>query len=72
MNGTFDFCSKCKEKVNCCVDFEDIDNPIVSSEEKTTIQKETGCSDEIFSRIDGDCFNINTINGVCPFYKKWL
>lgn len=70
MQGTFEYCSKCKEKINCCVDFCDIDNPIIHQKEKETIQQRTNCSDEIFSKIDGECYNINTKDGVCPFYKN--
>ena len=70
MKGTFNYCSQCKEKLNCCVDFEDIDNPIIYIEEKNKIQKSIKCDDSIFSKITEDCFNINTINGVCPFYKN--
>ena len=38
MQGTFKICSKCKQKKNCCTDFNDIDNPIISSKEKELIQ----------------------------------
>ena len=70
MQGTFKICSKCCEKKNCCTDFEDIDNPIISSKEKELIQQSTNCEDSTFTKIEGDCYNINTINGICPFYKN--
>ena len=70
MQGTFNTCSQCNIKKNCCTNFEDIDNPIISSLEKELIQQATKCNDEIFVKIEGDCYNINTINGVCSFYKN--
>ena len=70
MKGTFEHCSKCKEKVNCCVSFKTIDNPIISSKEKEFIQRKTECEDGAFLKIKGNCYNINTKNGVCWFYNK--
>lgn len=70
MQGIFKYCSKCQGNKNCCTDFEDIDNPIIYSNEKELIQQIIKCNDEIFTKIEKDCYNINTINGVCPFYKN--
>ena len=70
MNGCFKYCTQCKEKENCCVGFGVIDNPIISSKEKEIIQNRTKCQEKIFTKIKGGCFNINSINGVCPFYKN--
>lgn len=70
MKGRFKICSECKENNNCCMDFNSIDNPIISSEEKDIIIKTTNCSENTFTKIEGDCYTINTNNSNCPFYKN--
>ena len=70
MQGTFKACSKCNGNKNCCTNFEDVDNPIISSKEKELICQTTNCDNKVFAKIEDGCYNINTIGGVCPFYKK--
>ena len=70
MQGTFITCSNCKERTNCCNDFNNIDNPILSNFEKQTIQKQSNCPETNFQKISKDGYVIKTQNGKCPFYNN--
>jgi len=71
-NGTYNHCSECKIKKNCCCDFDDsIDNIVTTSQEKEEIIKRVGFSaEQYFKRINNEAYNILSINSVCPFYKN--
>ena len=70
--GTYNHCSHCKIKKNCCCDFDDeIDNIVTTINEKEQIIQRLGKhNDKHFVKINDEAFNILSINGVCPFYNK--
>jgi len=69
--GTYKYCSKCKIKKNCCCDFDDeIDNIVTTISEKDNIISRVGPDAEIwFKQINEEAYNILSENGKCPFYK---
>lgn len=71
-SGTYSHCSKCKIKKNCCCDFDDeIDNIVTTVRERDDILNRVGKSyDKFFSKINDEAYNILNINGICPFYNK--
>ena len=71
-NGTYKHCSNCKIKKNCCCDFDDeIDNIVTTIQEKEQIIERVGKScEKYFKKINEEAFNILNVNGVCPFYNK--
>ena len=70
--GTYNHCSKCKIKRNCCCDFDTkIDNVIVSNNEKENIINRVGKdSEKFFKKINNEAYNIISHNSICPFYSK--
>lgn len=70
--GTYNHCSICKIKKNCCCDFDDsIDNIVTTIYEKEQIIQRLGNSAEVwFSQINEEAFNILSNKGICPFYKN--
>ncbi len=69
--GTFLQCTECNKTNNCCCNFEKIDSPIISLEEKKKIEL---CYDTInnknsFQDLTNECFNINIVNNKCIFYE---
>ncbi len=71
-SGTYSHCSKCKIKKNCCCDFDDeIDNIVTTVRERNVILNRIGKNyDKFFSKINDEAYNILNINGICPFYNK--
>jgi len=71
-NGTYSHCSQCKLKKNCCCDFDEgIDNIVTTVEEKNTIITRLGKEvDKYFKKINEEAYNIINIDSVCPFYNK--
>ncbi|MBP3619863.1 MAG: YkgJ family cysteine cluster protein [Clostridia bacterium] len=71
-SGTYNHCSNCKIKKNCCCDFDDeIDNIVTTVAEKEKIIGRLGTSVEKYFRpINEEAFNILNIDSVCPFYKN--
>lgn len=69
-SGTYEHCSNCKLKKNCCQDFEDgIDNIVTTLQEKEQIINKVGKSyNKYFKKINAEAYNIINKNGVCPFY----
>ena len=69
--GTYSHCSQCKIKKNCCCDFdESIDNIVTSINEKETIVSRLGKgSEKYFKKINNEAYNIISIDSICPFYK---
>lgn len=74
--GTFEHCSKCKLKVNCCCDFGTIDAPVISEIEREKLKEIysindfcTNCGERIYSlNLNGDkCIFYN--NG-CTIYNN--
>ena len=70
MQGTFVVCSNCKQNKNCCSDFQNIDNPIISNAEYETIKNHTNCPDSCFENISEDAYIIKNQDGKCPFYNN--
>lgn len=70
--GTYNHCSSCSIKKNCCCDFDDeIDNIIVTAEEKNALIQRTGQEyEKYFRKINDKAYNILNIDSKCPFYKK--
>ena len=70
--GTYSYCSKCKIKKNCCCDFEEgIDNIVTTIKEKETIIERLGHgAEKHFKAINDEAYNIMSINSVCPFYNN--
>lgn len=70
-DGTYNHCSNCKIKKNCCQDFEEgIDNIVTTNQEKQDILERVGPSaEQYFKKINDEAYNILSIKGVCPFYK---
>lgn len=69
--GTYNHCSICKIKKNCCCDFDEIDNIVTTISEKNEIVKRLGKSaDNFFRQINNEAYNILNIQGVCPFYDQ--
>lgn len=70
--GTFLHCSNCKIKNNCCCDFDDnIDNIVTTIKEKDDIVRKLGKNvNKHFIKINDEAFNILSYNGVCPFYDS--
>ena len=70
--GTYSHCSTCKIKKNCCCDFDDgIDNIVTTINEKEEIVKRLGSSAEVwFKKINDEAYNILNKKGVCPFYNN--
>lgn len=68
--GTFLQCTKCSKTNNCCCNFEKIDRPIISQEEKKKIELcyDNNDDKELFQKLTNECFNITTINNNCIFY----
>jgi len=71
-DGTYSHCSTCKIKKNCCCDFEDgIDNIVTTVREKEEIVKRLGSdAEKHFKKINHEAYNILSIDSVCPFYKN--
>lgn len=71
-DGTYSHCSNCKIKKNCCCDFDDeIDNIVTTVSEKEQIIQRVGSgSEKYFVKINDEAFNILDIKGVCPFYNN--
>lgn len=69
-SGTYEHCSNCKLKKNCCQDFEDgIDNIVTTLQEKEQIINKVGKSyNKYFKKINAEAYNIINQKGVCPFY----
>ncbi|MDD3187538.1 MAG: YkgJ family cysteine cluster protein [Bacilli bacterium] len=69
--GTYKDCSNCKNKNNnCCTDFVNIDNPLITEKELEIIKLRSN-NKEFYKKITPHLYNIKTCeNGVCPFYKK--
>ena len=68
--GTYLQCTKCNKTNNCCCNFEKIDRPIISKDEKEKIELCYINNDnkKLFQELTNECFNINTINNKCIFY----
>jgi Fe-S-cluster containining protein len=65
--GTFQKCTKCKEKLNCCQLFDKLNSPSLSEEEVNIIKE------KYTDFLDNTCNNtytIKTINNTCIFYKN--
>lgn len=71
-SGTYSHCSNCKIKKNCCCDFDDeIDNIVTTISEKETIINCLGKEvEKYFQPINDTAYNILNINAVCPFYNN--
>lgn len=68
--GTYLQCTKCNKTNNCCCNFEKIDRPIISKDEKEKIELCYINNDnkKLFQELTNECFNINTINNKRIFY----
>lgn len=71
-DGTYNHCTDCKIKKNCCQDFDEgIDNIVTTNQEKQEIIEKVGISfEKYFKKINDEAYNILNIKGVCPFYKN--
>ncbi len=71
-DGTYTHCSDCKIKKNCCCDFDDeIDNIVTTVKEKEQILQRVGKTyEKYFLKINNEAFNILNVKGICPFYNK--
>ena len=71
-SGTYNYCTQCKIKHNCCCDFDKcIDNIIITNKEKEIIVNRVGENMErVFQQINDKSYNIVSDNSVCPFYKN--
>ncbi len=71
-DGTYNHCSHCKIHKNCCCDFDDgIDNIVTTIGEKEEIVKRLGGSaNKHFKAINKEAYNIISQNSICPFYNK--
>ena len=70
--GTYGHCSHCKAKINCCCDFDnEIDNIVTTQQEKELIVNKLGKGvEKYFAPINEEAYNILSVKGVCPFYKN--
>ena len=70
-SGTYSHCSNCKLEKNCCKDFYNIDNIVITNKEKEVIVSKVGTAyDKYFAKINKEAYNILDIDGVCPFYDN--
>ena len=71
-DGTYVHCSNCKMKKNCCQDFDDeIDNIVTTVYEKQQIINKVGTQyEKHFKKINDEAFNILSVDGVCPFFDN--
>lgn len=68
--GILKKCTDCRLEKNCCMGFNSIDLPILSSKEYNYLVNNLKKRKKYFSKIDGDCYNLVAKDGVCPFYKN--
>ncbi len=71
-SGTYVYCSQCKIEKNCCCDFEDgIDNVVTTVQEKQRIIDRVGMdAEQYFVPINETAFNIINQGAICPFYSN--
>ncbi len=67
--GTFLYCSNCK-KSECCTDFTNIDDPLITQQELKTIEEKTGKKDFAI-KVTKNLYKIKTNKiGQCFFYEN--
>jgi len=65
--GTFQRCTNCKEKINCCQSFDQINPPTVSEDESKILSEQyLSCMDKRGEKL----YSIKTVNNTCVFYKN--
>lgn len=67
--GTFEHCSKCEYKPNCCSDFGKIDAPVISTQEKNKLE-EISSIDNFCSSCGKGIYNLNLNGDNCVFYNE--
>lgn len=67
-DGTYRDCSNCRMTPDCCSNFKNIDNPVISELEIKEIQEKLGI-DNFYERQDNGTYTVNTNSeGECIFY----
>lgn len=65
--GTYNICSNCKLKPNCCTHFDKIDAPVLNDIEKNIIMNKIKKKD-FFHKTNEKLYRLKTVDNHCIFY----
>lgn len=66
-DGTFKNCTNCKKSINCCQEFNKLNAPSISIEEKELINKYYS---NFYDELEKNIFTLKTKNNTCIFFKN--